>query len=313
MSSTLAAQQTVSRTAYDCAAARAVVFAWTKCQSFDYLAADLVRGKSASPLARVAVALARLGAHGLIRKILARASPGVDVFMFARTAVPDDLARKALDADPETQVVILGAGLDTSGLRIGAERRRAGKVPGRFFEVDLPATQTDKRQQIARLMQRRSGLRDDHIVYVPCSFGEQELGAALAGAGFQTSRPSIWVWSGVVHYLPDAAVRATVAELKKLSARGSKLFFDFILLEAYASPDEYGFATTKARNDRYGEVMTFGFRKGTDHVKEWLEAQGLAFVRSYTHHDTVALYEQTTRIAAPSSGIPWANLCVATF
>lgn len=156
-------------------------------------------------------------------------------------------------------------------------------------------------------------LREDNLIYVPCSFGEDELGAALRGAGFDASKPSVWVWSGVVHYLTDAAVRATVAELKRLSAPGSQLFFDFILIEAYEKPNEYGFASTKARFDKFGEVMSFGFRQGTAHVSEWLASQGLAFVRSYTHLEMVALYEQKTGKPAPSAGTPWSNLCIAAF
>ena len=94
---------------------------------------------------------------------------------------------------------------------------------------------------------------------------------------------------------------------------GSKLFFDLILLEAYEKPHEYGFASTKVRSDAFGEVMSFGFRRGTAHVKAWLEAQGLEFVRSYTHLNMVALYEQQTGRPAPSRGTPWSNLCIAAF
>jgi len=311
VTSTLAAQQKVSLTAYDCAAARAAVFAFTNCESFDYLAADMLRGGSASFKARLGLGFLNLGAHGLVRRLIARTSPGSDVFMYARTAVPDGLIRHALETRPETQTVILGAGLDTSGLRIGAERRKAGQDPGQFFEVDLPTTQAEKRRQVARLVAARRGLSDDHISYVPCSFGENELREALQGAGFDEGLPTIWVWSGVVHYLTEAAVRATVTEMKELSARGSKLFFDFILLEAYARPDDFGFAKTKARFDGFGEVMSFGFRQGTEHIQQWLEQQGLAFVRSYTHHDMVALYEEQTKCRAPSKGTPWSNLCIA--
>ena len=53
MTSTLAAQQKVSLTAYDCAAGRAAVYAFTGCESFDYLAADMVRG------GRVSITLGR--------------------------------------------------------------------------------------------------------------------------------------------------------------------------------------------------------------------------------------------------------------
>jgi methyltransferase (TIGR00027 family) len=313
MSSTLAAQQKASRTAYDCAAVRAAVFAWTDCRSFDYLAAEMVSGSAASPRARMGVALTRLGVKKLAQALISRASPGADVFMFARQAAPDDLTRAALETNPETQIVILGAGLDTSGLRIGAERRAVGQAPGRFFEVDLPATQAEKRQLVARLLQRQVGLNEDNIVYVPCSFGEDELGASLRKAGFDVSKPTVWVWSGVVHYLTEDAVRATLAEMKRLSASGSQLFFDFILLEAYEQPEKYGFASTKARFDKFGEVMSFGFRQGTEHVSEWLASQGLTFARSYTHRDMAALFEQKTGKPAPSAGTPWSNLCIAEF
>jgi methyltransferase (TIGR00027 family) len=313
MSSTLAAQNSASRTAYDCAAVRASVFASTGLCSFDYLAADVVSRGSASARARLGVALLRFGGKVLVRKLVAKTSPGSDVFMFARQCVPDDMIRDALLVDPKAQAVILGAGLDTSGLRIGAERRAAGLAPGRFFEVDLPAMQAEKRRLIAQLVRTRTSIDDNHIAYVPCSFGENELTTALLGAGFDTSQPTVWVWSGVIHYLPEAAVRATIAALKSLSVTDSRLFLDYVLLEAYERPDDYGFTPTRERFDAFGEVMSFGFRQGADHISEWLNAQGLQLVRVYTHLDMVELYERRTGQPAPSRGTPWSCLCIASF
>jgi len=313
LSSTLAAQQKVSLTAYDCAAVRAAVQALTACPSFDYLAADMVTGGSCSLRARIGVALAKAGGARLALKLGSRVSPGVDVFMFARTAVADDLIRDALAEDPTTQVVVLGAGLDTSGLRIGAERRSQGLHPGTFFEVDLPTMQSEKRRQVARSLARRPSLGEDHVTYVACSFGDHELGNVLGEAGFDPSRRTVWVWSGVIHYLPEEAVRATIAELRGLSARGSRLYFDFILLEAYQDPEQYGFRTTKTRFDSFGEVMSFGFHEGTEHVGDWLREQGLTFVKSYTHVDMVDFYRAKTGCEPLSSGTPWSNLCVSTF
>jgi methyltransferase (TIGR00027 family) len=311
VTSTLAAQQKASRTAYDCAAVRAAVHAATGLQSFDYLAADIVSSGSASLQARFCVALLKLGIHGPVRMLINRESPGSDIFMYARQAVPDDMIRKALLDRPETQTVILGAGLDTSGVRIGAERRAAGTATGRFFEVDLPAMQDEKRLLTARLRRMRQDIDDSHITYVPCSFGENEFTVGLRAAGFDPSKPSIWVWSGVVHYLTETAVRATLTEIKTLSAPGSELFFDFILLEAYERPAEFGFAQTKKRFDAYGEIMSFGFRRGPEHVRDWLAAQGIRFVRSYTNLDMVDLYERDTGKPASSKGPPWCNLVVA--
>jgi methyltransferase (TIGR00027 family) len=289
------------------------VYASTRLRSFDYLAAAVISGGSASFRARLGVFLLKLGAIGLTRRLISRTSPGADVFLFARQAVPDEMIREALRARPATQVVILGAGLDTSGLRIGAERRAAGLSPGTFFEVDLPAMQLEKRALAARLVRLEPDLDGAHIRYVPCSFGENELVAALRAAAFDPSQPTIWVWSGVIHYLNEAAVRGTVADLKRLSTAGSLLFFDFILLEAYERPVDYGFAQTKRRFDSYGEVMSFGFRQGTDDVRQWLAAQGVAFVRSYTSDDMVELFRHRTGQPAPSHGTPWSSLCVARF
>jgi len=313
MSSTLAAQQKASLTAYDCAAARAAVAASSGNRSFDYLAEDLVVQGSASLRAKSLVRLVKLGLPGLARRLLSKAEPGVDVFMFARQTVSDDLIRQALSANPETQVVILGAGLDTSGLRIGSERSDTGQAPGTFFEVDLPVMQAEKRRLAAKLFRSHPGLADKHIIYVPCSFGENELEIALRSAGFNPVRPTVWVWSGVIPYLPEDAIRTTVADLRALSSAGSKLFFDFILLDAYEKPAEYGFNKIKAKFDAYGEVMSFGLRQGIEPVREWLSTQGLTFVRSYTPPDMVALYENKIGKPPPSGSVLWVNLCIAAF
>ena len=95
MSSTLAAQQKASLTAYDCAAARAAVAASSGNHSFDYLAADLVAQGSASLRAKSLVWLVKLGLPGLARRLLSKSEPGVDVYMFARQTVSDDLIRKS--------------------------------------------------------------------------------------------------------------------------------------------------------------------------------------------------------------------------
>jgi O-methyltransferase involved in polyketide biosynthesis len=124
------------------------VYAWTGCDSFDYLAAQFVAGPSASLRG---VALTRLGTPALNKLLISRVAPGADVLLFARQAVPDQMVRAALRENAHTQIVILGAGLDTSALRIGAERRRCGAIPGNFFEVDSPATLAEKRWLVARV------------------------------------------------------------------------------------------------------------------------------------------------------------------
>lgn len=313
MSSSLARLQRVSKTAYDCAAVRAAVHAGTGSPVADPLASDMLRGNTGSPMARLAHLLIKFGALGVLTWMIRRTAPGAETFIFARNAIPEALIRDALIAQPDTQTVVLGAGLDTSGLRIGAERLASGLPPGRFFEVDLPAMQEEKRRQVARLFGWRSGLSDAHITYVPCSFGEHELAPALTHAGFDPGAPSVWVWSGVVHYLPETAVRASIAEIRKVAQRGSHLFFDYILKEAYADPEGYGFAKTKKRFESYGEMITFGLPEDAIGVRSWLETQGLALDRIVTPQDMADLYQH--HVGRPPAAIAprCSNFCIARF
>lgn len=313
MSSTLAAQHTVSRSSYDCAAVRALVHARTQSRRADYLAREFRFSSIASLRAFLCMGLLRVGAHRLVRALMAQVTPGADVFLQARQAAADQLIRDALDREPETQIVILGAGLDTSALRIGAERRAAGLPPGRFFEVDLPSTQADKRAQVERLKSRQDAVYDRHLAYVACDFGRQTLTKVLRDAGFERNLPTVWIWSGVVFYLSEAAARATVAELKRLSAANSRLFFDVVLAEALARPKEYQFARVKARFDRFGEVIATGFRRGSEHVGAWLHEQGLQLERILDQDDMAAIYADSTGVHAPSAGVPWSQLCIARF
>lgn len=110
------------------------------------------------------------------------------------------------------QVVILGAGLDT----------RAWRLPtlgaARVFEVDHPATQGYKRTRIPLL-----GPPKGALTFVPVDFTKDDLVAALAAGGHDPTQPTAWVWEGVTMYLDDAALRSTLAAVRRMSAPGSAL------------------------------------------------------------------------------------------
>lgn len=123
------------------------------------------------------------------------------LYLALRTAAFDDEVRVAAAAGI-AQVVILGAGLDTRAARLAR--------PGvRFFEVDHPATQADKRARLAAV----PGYPTDAATYVPCDFEKDDFLERLAAAGHRTDTPSIFVWEGVVYYLTEAAVRGTCTRI----------------------------------------------------------------------------------------------------
>ncbi len=110
--------------------------------------------------------------------------------------------------------MILGAGLD------GRAWRMPELIDGKVFEVDQPATQQDKRD-------RAAGLSGTPPTFVPVDFGRDRLGDALAAAGHQPDRATTWIWEGVVPYLTEAQVAATVTALAACSAPNSRLIVNF--------------------------------------------------------------------------------------
>jgi methyltransferase (TIGR00027 family) len=126
----------------------------------------------------------------------------------ARTIAIDQAVREA--AAP--QVVILGAGLDGRAWRMPELRDVS------VFEVDHPDSQRDKRARVAALA---SVARD--VRFVPVDFSRDDLERALAGAGHDATRPTTWIWEGVVMYLTPAEVEATLAIVARQSAPGSRL------------------------------------------------------------------------------------------
>jgi methyltransferase (TIGR00027 family) len=127
-----------------------------------------------------------------------------------RTVAIDDAVR----AHPSPQLVILGAGLDGRAWRMP---ELAG-LP--VFEVDQPASQRDKRD-------RAAGLPGTPPAFVPVDLGRDRLGEALVAAGHRADRATTWIWEGVVPYLTEEQVSATVAAFAALSAPETRLIVNF--------------------------------------------------------------------------------------
>ena len=142
------------------------------------------------------------------------------------------------------QVIILGAGFDTSALT----HANSG---ARFFEVDHPATQAEKRAILAR----HDGVAHA-ITFVPVDFATDNLAKALIEAGFDTNRPALISWLGVVMYLDQDVAIATLKQLRTILTRGSMILFDAYPRPEETSADEHLlFASARAFTAAAGEPM----------------------------------------------------------
>jgi methyltransferase (TIGR00027 family) len=134
--------------------------------------------------------------------------------MLCRKRYADDQVTAAV-ADGVNQIVVLGAGMDTRGYRLGGSAR--------VFEVDLAANLDTKRARVRAAL----GAIPDHVRLVPVDFETDHLADALTDAGVEIDRPVMVVWEAVTQYLTESAVRHTLTWLEK-AAMGSRLVFTYV-------------------------------------------------------------------------------------
>lgn len=175
--------------------------------------------------------------------------PHMELWIALRTAYLDRRVRAlAHPAGAASQVVVLGAGLDTRAARLAHE----GVT---FFEVDTPASHADKSERLAAL----EGYPRGAASYVACDFEHEDFLEALGRAGFDPRAPSIFVWEGVTYYLDEAAVRATLERIAQKTHPHSVVLFDFVgtkMVHGQARHEEDQRTADTLR--RIGEPLKFG-------------------------------------------------------
>jgi methyltransferase (TIGR00027 family) len=131
-------------------------------------------------------------------------------YLRARTAFFDRAVVRALERGAR-QVVIGGAGYDGRALRYAK--------PGvRWFEVDHPATQSDKVERVARL-----NVATGHIRFIPADFTADPIAEPLLAAGLDPASPTLFLLEGVAVYLERPVVERVLAAFRQVAADGSEL------------------------------------------------------------------------------------------
>ena len=190
----------------------------------------------------------------------ARADPelrGLRLYVATRSRFAEDAARRAI-ARGVRQIVVLGAGLDTFAYRVEP-------VEGlRVTEVDHPATQVEKRRRLAAAAIAAPA----HVVYAACDFESESLAGALRAGGFDAGRPSFFLWLGVVPYLTEPAIFATLAYIGKLPG-GGEVVFDYANPAASIAEGGWrrGHEIVSARAEAAGEPLRSAFATPALHEK----------------------------------------------
>jgi methyltransferase (TIGR00027 family) len=140
---------------------------------------------------------------------------------------PAGFARRTTFVDSEVadargrgvdQVVLLGAGYDGRALRFAGGTR--------WFEVDHPALQDDKRRRLEALGLASPAPAVTHVGLDPAV---DDVGAALEAAGHRADAPSLFVCEGLFPHLALAAIASLCEALRARAPEGSVLASTFLV------------------------------------------------------------------------------------
>ena len=140
--------------------------------------------------------------------------PGIVSHFWHRKRWIESRCRSAI-IDGFTRVVILGAGLDTLGLRLSAELSRLEVI-----EIDHPATQGAKRRALAD----NSPALSHNLRFVGLDLSVEPLPAIL----FADSKATFFIIEGVLMYLSPADIARLFDSLRQLSGDRIRILFSFM-------------------------------------------------------------------------------------
>ncbi|RDH75141.1 SAM-dependent methyltransferase [Mycolicibacterium moriokaense] len=224
-----------------------------------------------------------------------KAVPGSWALIACRKRFIDDQLDAALpDIDA---VVILGAGMDTRGIRLA---RRPGTA---VFEVDLPVNVARKR----RAVQRAAGGLPPSLHLVPVDFERDDLFDVLTAHGYREGARTFFVWEGVTQYLTEDAVRTTLAALQAAPA-GSHLVFTYVRDDFIDGRNLYGAATLYKRFRKRRQVWKFGL--DPDRVAAFVDAYDWRLVEQAGPDYYLRNYIRPTGRELAASDLEWTAYCV---
>eukprot|EP00928_Gymnodinium_smaydae_P088789 TRINITY_DN72836_c0_g1_i1.p1 TRINITY_DN72836_c0_g1~~TRINITY_DN72836_c0_g1_i1.p1 ORF type:complete len:321 (+),score=36.55 TRINITY_DN72836_c0_g1_i1:123-965(+) len=136
-------------------------------------------------------------------------------FLSVRTRWIDDV----ITTLRPTQLVILGAGLDSRAYRLAALRG----VP--VYEVDFPEVLQAKQTLLA------ADAPIAQLGHVAANLGTDDWASRLVASGFQPDSSSVWLLEGLTGYLTEPELELLLQNVSRLAAAGSKMVATFVGLD----------------------------------------------------------------------------------
>ena len=155
------------------------------------------------------------------------------------------------------QYVILGAGMDTFALRYP---NLLDKI--KVFEIDHPATQKKKKENLLKIVKTLP----ENLVFIPVNFEKQTVSDALSNTSFDPNSPTFFSWMGTSYYLTQKSIFETLTSLREIAATNSEIVFDYYI------------------ND---ELLTKEGLSEVNATKTFVAKRGEVFLTSFDHQELI--------------------------
>ena len=144
-----------------------------------------------------------------------------------------------------SQIVILGAGLDTRAYRFKPLETNIHTI----FEIDLPQVINYKK----KILSEEKPLC--RLVQVTADLSKSNWASQLIKNGFSKDIPTFWVLEGLVYYLEQEQVGLLLRKGAELSALNSQMFMDIMYKSRWFT---FPYTKDKIANDPFSKHIKWG-------------------------------------------------------
>ena len=142
-----------------------------------------------------------------------------------RKAFCEDSVKEAID-EGATQVLVLGAGYDTLGLRLAPQYPEV-----EFFEIDSPSTAKSKINGLIKIG------KPENLIVISEDLGEKALKKVLEeNNAWDSQAKSVIIAEGLLQYLAPSAVRELFNQCYNVTGEGSRIAFTYTCKGADGKP-----------------------------------------------------------------------------
>jgi methyltransferase (TIGR00027 family) len=211
-----------------------------------------------------------------ILNLKGRISPkGIYQYVIARTKYIDSVFQQAIKNGID-QVLILGAGFDSRGIRFSGSNNNI-----KVYEIDTYYTQKAKIKQY----KKRKIQKPENNIFISIDFEKEDIKTKLTENKFDGNKKTLFILEGLTMYLSQKSVEDTFELIHDYSDPDSLLVFDYIYASVLRKENKYyGENEIYQRVKKDYEKWTFGIEE--EGIKTFLENYNFSVVE---HLDSNAI------------------------